>query len=125
MTFHLLAPQTAFRFALHQGQLQQPAFVHGAFNGHGIKTWRGYIRPPGSPPTALLQSRKLQVSCGREPFQQLPALVILQPSIGSFPLQQLADSPRNLRHSQGGKLHRDLTHQPQFTGGERASAKGE
>jgi hypothetical protein len=26
---------------------------------------------------------------------------------------------------QGGKLHRDLTHQFQFTGGEHASAKGE
>ena len=81
--------------------------------------------PPRTSPAQLPQLGKLQEAFGLEPLQQLPALVVLQPSTGPCPLQQLADGTRDFGDSQGGKLPRDLAHQLQFAGAERASAKGQ
>lgn len=82
------------------------------------------------PPVAALAAQrsqfgKLQKAFGLEPLQQLPALVILQPSTGPCPLQQLTDGASDLGHSETGKVPHNLTHQVQFAGAERASAKGQ
>jgi hypothetical protein len=60
-----------------------------------------------------------------QPLQQLPALVILQPSFGPCPLQQLTDGARDLGHSEAGELLCDLAHQLQFVAAKGASAKGQ
>jgi len=110
--------------AFHQDQLQRFALAHSAFDWLGLETLCGYLDRARPPPAQLPQIRKRQRSFGGETFQQLPALMILQASIGALPLQQLANSARDLGHSQRGKLRRDLAHQLQVVAAERASAKG-
>src|SRR6266511_1289363 len=113
--FYQLAPPAALRFAVHYGQFHGLALARSTFEERGFKVGRRYperirtpdVHLPRAPPASLLQVWKLQEPFGCEPLQQLPALVILQPSIGSFPVQQLADGTRDLGYSEGGKLQRD------------------
>src|SRR6266481_2393839 len=69
------------------------------------------IRPHGADPTRL------------QALQQLTALVILQPTVGPFPIQQLADGSGDLGHSQTGIVLRHCPHQLHFLHGECAPAK--
>jgi hypothetical protein len=78
-----------------------------------------YVCPSRTPSAQLPQIGKLQEAFGPEPLQQLPALVILQPSAGPL------EGTRDLSHAEGGELQRGLAHQFQLAGAERASAKGE
>src|SRR5512134_367844 len=123
--FHLLAPPAALGWAFHQVQLQRLALAGGAYDGLRFRASPGYVYPSRTSPAQVSHVGKLQEAFGLEPLQQVPALVVLQPSVGPCPLQQLADGPRDFGDSKGGKLHCDLAHQVQFAGAERASAKGQ
>jgi hypothetical protein len=125
ISFHLLAPQAALRFAFHQNQLQRLALIRSAVDGSGLATWCGYIDSARTPSSQTPKLGKRQRSFGGEPLQQLPAFMILETSIGSLPLQQLTDRARDLGYPQGGKLRCDLAHQLQFVAAKRAPAKGQ
>jgi hypothetical protein len=56
---------------------------------------------------------------------QQPALQILQPAAGAFPLQQFAHRARNLGNAQAGKIRSDLTDQFQIGGGELTTGKAQ
>ena len=80
------------------------ALAGGACDGRRLATSLRYVRASRTPPAQLPHLGKLQEAFGLESLQQLPALVVLQPSIGPCPLQQLADGARDLGHPEGGKL---------------------
>jgi len=58
-----------------------------------------------------------------ETLQQLPALVILQATVGALPLQQFADGSGDLGHAQTGIVMRHLAHQFHFLRREPTPAK--
>ena len=122
--FHLFAPPAALGSAFHQDQFQRLALAGRAGDGRGFDPGRRSVRPPRTPSAQFAHLGKRPEALGLESLQQLPALVVLQPSVGPCPIQQVADGAGDLRHAEGGKLNRGLAHQRQFVGAERASAKG-
>ena len=88
-------------------------------------TARGARHPPrpgraGAPPHGQPQQ-----ALPGQVLDQPPAFWVLQPAIGTLPLQKLTRRARNFGNAQAGKIRGDLTDQFEIGGGKLATGKGQ
>lgn len=79
-TVQQLTPPATLSWPFHQSQFEGLAFAGCACHRCGFPVGPGSIRPPRTFPAPLAQGGKLQEPLALEPLQELPALVVLQPS---------------------------------------------